>query len=81
MTTTSRLEMRADEGIACYRNLLAAGVPVRGRVVLGAGRTCTRSARGSDYQRSGSAAFQSAAQPFGGPASSSPGSSQSNSSA
>ena len=34
-----------------------------------------------DYQRSGSAAFQSAAQPFGAPASSSPGSSQSNSSA
>jgi hypothetical protein len=33
------------------------------------------------YQRSGSAAFQSSAQPFGGPASSSPGSSQSNSSA
>ena len=42
--------------------------------------TCTRSARG-DHQRSGSAAFQSAAHSFGGPASSSPGSSQVNSSA
>ena len=91
------LDPLRDEGAAYYRKLAAAGVSARGRTVLGvchAGdlifrrdipenywATLNDIHAFCDYQRSGSAAFQSAAQPFGAPASSSPGSSQSNSSA
>ena len=83
------LDPLRDEGAAYYRKLAAAGVSARGRTVLGvchAGdlifrrdipenywATLNDIHAFCDYQRSGSAASQSAAQPSGASASSSPG--------